>query len=201
MKLKLKLITILAILCAALFLSSAAGHAAFVNFASPIENLQVIKQIEASQQAKTLPVSIDAIVVLPTKDLTKTKEAVNFIRKNGGVVSIVYVPNTLVALKLPKSLETKIVSKFGAKVFRDQTKLADLKKISKIGANLLSAKISGVKYVPSTEPFKDTVLTSSDAPRRGSAKLSRQAAQATPRRQVQHIQAITWLAMFLSLLF
>jgi hypothetical protein len=172
MELKLKLITVLAILCVTLFLSSAAGHAAFVNFTSPIENMQVIKQIEASQQAKTLPVSIDAIVVLPTKDLNKTRETVNFIRKNGGVVSIVYVPNTLVVLKLPKSLENKIVSKFGAKVFRDQTKLADLKKISKIGANILSAKLSGVKYAPSTEPFKDTVLTSSDAPTRGSAKLS-----------------------------
>lgn len=165
MEAKTKLIAIIALLCAVLFLSSTAGHAAFVNFKSPIENMTVIKQIEANQQAKTSTsaVTVDAVIVLTTNDIAKTKEAVNLIRKNGGVVSIVYVPNTIVALKLPKSLEKKLASYYGAKIFRDTTNLAELKKISKIGATVLSAARSPAKYVPSTTPFKDNVFVPSDS--------------------------------------
>lgn len=74
-----------------------------------------VTQLEQTKISSAIQDS--TVVVLDTKNVSKTKEAVDLIRQNGGAVSMVYMPNTIVALKLPTIIEPKLKTNYGAKIY------------------------------------------------------------------------------------
>ncbi|MEM2874361.1 MAG: hypothetical protein QW063_02875, partial [Candidatus Nanoarchaeia archaeon] len=139
---KLRFLTVPVMLLAILLLCSTATHAKLIPSLGESKT-NIFTHTHAHEANSYVP--FDAIIILQSEDINKTKEVVNFIKAKGGVVSIVYIPNTLVVLKLPQNVENELISKYKVEVFRDATKLTKLSKISKIGATLLSAQLSG-KY-------------------------------------------------------
>jgi hypothetical protein len=162
-------IFLIAILSASMIVYATPTSPTQQNSVNSLKTLQFkIPKLTSNTAAKTVTSSytqqpVDAVIILPSKNLGKTKEAVNLIKKNGGVVSIVYVPNTIIVLKLPKNIESRLTSLYNAKIYKSNSNLAELKKSSPLAANLLAK--TDIKFTESTTPFKDKALVAPQMPK------------------------------------
>ena len=127
--------------------------------ANSITGLQTFSSSQIPTISQSQNPIAQTIIVLNTNDVAKTKEAVDLIRKNGGVVSIVYIPNTLVVLKLPSNVESTLVSKYGAQISKSGIPNGAAPAL----VNALNAPIETSSKTTQIREIRDKVLIPTDA--------------------------------------